>query len=214
MAIDSVPYRKCFGFDPAPITELWSFSCGDFLIRTGEISPYLYFLIKGEVCFCTALENGHVIYLGGVRSFSVLGEVSSLWKMKPQNDVRAVTGGRCLAISLGQHRDLLLHDVTFLQYICHGLSYRLVLQNDKAIASAGSSSKRTASFLLQNCPDGMLSISLKECAAELCISPRQLIRIMNAFVDQGALRKENRHYFIKDYDLLYSLSSSTYSYYE
>lgn len=213
-AIDSVPYRSCFGFDPLPITELWSFSCGDILIRSGTASAYLYFLVRGELCFCTTSETGRTIYLGAVRSFSVLGEVSSLWKKNPANDVRAVSDGLVLAISLPEHRSQLLNDVVFLQYLCSLLSYRLVLQNDKALSASVSSSKRTAAFLLENCRDGRLTITLKECAAELCISTRQLIRIMNDFVEKGALRREKRHYFIEDDELLYSLSSSTYTYYE
>lgn len=211
-AIASVPYRKCFGFDPLPITQLWSFARGETLIHAGKASERLYFLVQGELCFCTTSESGRTIYLGAVRCFSVVGEVSSLWKKNPANDVRAVTGGLVLAIDLNDHRDQLLNDVVFLQYLCSQLSYRLVLQNDKSLAS--SSSKRTAAFLLENCTDGRLRLTLKECAAELCISTRQLIRIMNGFVKDGALRKEKRHYYIENYDLLYSLSSSTYSYYE
>ncbi len=71
-------FSQYFGFPVKDIIKLCRFHQGEQIIESDIISDFIYFLLDGEVKFLVTSDSGKIVYLGGCKEFTVLGEVSSL----------------------------------------------------------------------------------------------------------------------------------------
>ncbi|NLD60537.1 MAG: cyclic nucleotide-binding domain-containing protein [Clostridiales bacterium] len=212
--IESSGIQAQFSVDLADMARLLQFSAGEFLIRRGDPSRYLYFLVEGKVKLIETGASGKRILYGYMRSSGALGEVASLWGRKPRLSVQAVEVCLCLAIDLELHREALFSDNRFLRYLCKLLAER-VTQLDNNIASLMSCpiESRLAAFILENSEGCEFRISLTECAEFTSTSYRHLIRVMNALCDRGILRRSRQQFEILDREQLTALAESAYACY-
>ena len=204
--IESSGIQAQFSVDLADMARLLQFSAGEFLIRRGDPSRYLYFLVEGKVKLIETGASGKRILYGYMRSSGALGEVASLWGRKPRLSVQAV--------DLELHREALFSDNRFLRYLCKLLAER-VTQLDNNIASLMSCpiESRLAAFILENSEGCEFRISLTECAEFTSTSYRHLIRVMNALCDRGILRRSRQQFEILDREQLTALAESAYACY-
>lgn len=212
--IKTAGIRKNFASDLISMSCLLSFDAGEFLIREGIVSSYLYFLVEGKIKFFETSASGKRVTYGYSRSSGTLGEVASLWGRKPRLSAQALDSCLLIGIDLNLHRNTLFEDNTFLRYLCGLLSDRVTLL-DNNIASLMSCpiESRLAAFILQNSEDSQFRVSLTECAEFTCTSYRHLIRIMNALCDKGILKRSRQQFEILDHDALNALAQNAYEYY-
>lgn len=203
-----------FQSDLETMACLLEFDAGEFLIRKGVVSQYLYFLVRGKIKFFEVTASAKRVTYGYSRSSGALGEVASLWGRKPRISVQAVEPCVCVAIDLSVYREALFNDNVFLRYLCELLSERVaILDNNIANLMLCPIESRLAAFILQNAKDGVFKVSLTECAEFTATSYRHLIRIMNKFCEQGVLKRASQQFEILDAKTLAALAEEAYAYY-
>ncbi len=213
--IKKTDFRKYFKQDFVEYAELLYFDKNEFLIKEGEPSPYLLFMVKGKVVYYSISEAGNTIIFGSSKSFKVFGEASSIWNEIPENSVKAIAPTYCLAINLNNFRELLLNDIDFLRHICKILSTRLKNANKSyAFYLSTNAENRLASFILQNQQDNIFQTSLTSTSEIIGVSYRHLQRVISSFCEKGILKKEKRKYLILNKEKLSSYINSTFIYYD
>lgn len=201
-------FYSLFDHDISNTVELLYFESGEYLILQGTASRYLLFLVDGSCIFFTIAANGNYISYGTAKSFQVIGEVSSLWDLSPNNAVQAIGPAYCLGIDLYKYRETLLNDNRFLRYICRLLSDRVIYSNRSLASYVGAlAENRLAAFILQNSSDSLFEVRLTRCSEAIGISYRHLLRLMDSFCQRKIIRKEKRRYYIISYPKLKQLSS-------
>lgn len=190
-----------------PISSLYSFEKGEHLICLDIPSDYLYFLVKGTVRVYTYSSDTQNVVINQNEAVSMLGEASSLWGLSPKSNVIAETACICVGINLKKHRELLQHDVRFLQNVCQILSYRL----NSGITLANTLTEpveiRLAKFILDNAQENRFSVKLTTCAAILNVSYRHLLRTINHFKESDILAKESNYLVILDKEKLIDMTN-------
>jgi len=200
-----------FSSDMKDKMDLFSFKKGDILIKEGECSDFLFFLVSGKMKVFSHSTSGKVMFVSHFNSLQVLGETCSLWQKTPTASVQATTDSYCIGISLTRHRETLLNDVKFLRYICMNLGERLSYMNSNTcITIFESLESRLASFILKNSKDNIFHYNLTECAELLCISYRHLLRVLNTFCSNNKLNKKGKYYEILDKNYFVEISSNSY----
>ena len=201
-------FYALFDSDVSDCVELLYYDPKEYLIRDGEISPYLLFLVDGECRFFTISNDGTYISFGATKEFEVFGEVSSLWGLEPANSVQAVTPTYCLGFQLSRHRNMLLNDNSFLRYLCQLISTRVITSNEalKSYVSVRAEN-RLANYITQHISNNVFSSSLDRCSEAIGISYRHLLRLLNNFCKRGILRKEKRKYHVLNNDMLLDLTT-------
>ena len=208
-------FSQYFGFPVKDIIKLCRFHRGEQIIESDILSDFIYFLLDGEVKFLVTSDSGKIIYLGGSKEFTVLGEVSSLWKMKPMTSVVASSDCLCFCISLDTYRNRLLDDNTFLRYISKTMAYRLTKRDDDVIVDKTETAyTKMCALIIQNSQDTMFTLDLQECARTLSISYRQVIRVMNRLLQEKLIKKVKKKYYILNYSALYANTNDNYFFYE
>ena len=190
--------------------ELFYFSKNEFIIKQGYESNYLFFLVSGTVRFICLTESGSIIPFGVADGLVILGEVASLHQQDPDSSVQATSEVYCIGLSLSKNRDKLLSDIKFLQYIIDTLSNK-VQALDRSITSylSGTITERLVSYIIQHNNNGILTVTIKNCADSIGGSYRQTSRIINDLVKKGALKKINGRYTIINKTLLLSQGKKT-----
>ena len=201
-------FYALFDSDVSGCVELLYYEPKEYLIRDGEISPYLLFLVDGECRFFTISNDGTYISFGAAKEFEVFGEVSSLWGLEPANNVQAVKPTYCLGFQLSQHREMLLNDNRFLRYLCQIISTRVITSNEalKSYLSV-KAENRLANYITQHTDNDIFSSSLGRCSEAIGISYRHLLRLLNDFCKREILKKENRRYHVINPEMLLDLTT-------
>ncbi len=213
--IKKTSFSNYFEKDFVKYAELLFFDKNEHLIKEGEKSPYLLFMVKGKVVYSSISEAGNTIIFGSTNSFKVFGEASSIWNEIPENSVKALEPTYCLAINLNNYRDLLLNDIHFLRHICKLLSVRLKNANKSyAFYLSTNAENRLASFILQNQKDNIFQNSLTSTSEVIGVSYRHLQRVISSFCEKGILKKDKRTYLILDKERLNNYVNSTFVYYD
>ncbi|MGL4337426.1 MAG: cyclic nucleotide-binding domain-containing protein [Turicibacter sp.] len=184
--------------------ELFSFDKGDFLIRQGTCSHYLFFILRGKARVYAYTSSGNITLLSFCDGYEPLGDSASLWKKEAFANVEAITDGMCLGISLEKYRELLLADPVFLRHTCEKLANKLNESNAIfANVFLGSIEQRLAFYILHSSRQNVFSSNISECANIMRTSYRHLLRILNTFCQNGVLEKQGKDYVILD---LYELN--------
>lgn len=183
--------------------ELFKFKKGDFIIRQGYCSDYLYFIIDGKARVYTYTSGGNITLLSFCEGYELLGDSASLWGKDAVANVEAISDGFCIGISLLQYRDELLQDVTFLRSTCEALSDKLNESNTiVANIFLGSIEARLAFYILNTAREDIFTSNLSECATIMRTSYRHLLRVLNMFCENDMLKKEGKSYIILNREAL------------
>lgn len=195
-----------------PTFELFQFQKGDLLLRSGEISDYFFFLIKGKLKVYNYSLGGKIIFLSQLVPFQVVGEIASLWGWEATANVEANSKVLCIGIHLDRHRDDLLNDLAFLRFLCQKMALKTI-SNNKYFSSTvfDSLDSRLAALLVDNATDGKVKPKLSEWAELLCITYRHLLRTLNKFIEKGILSKQGRSYILLDKEMLNEMAHLNFS---
>ena len=192
--------RDCFDSMSDLSFELVSFSRDECIIREGELTGCLFFLLLGRVkCYSGGFKkDAGSFYMDR----GLLGAEELAAKRAPSGSVWAMQEVLCLKLSYEavETAEKLRNDNGFLRYLSFQLANKLFLA-DKGSA-LGEPEKpreeRLYEYLRLTAKDGRVSHSLGEISRVMGISYRHLIRMMNGLCDEGRLRrgKNKGIYFI------------------
>lgn len=179
--------------------ELFSFNKGDFLIKQGFCSEYLYFIVEGKARVYSYTPAGNITLLSFCHSYEPLGDSASLWEKEAVANVEAITDGKCIGISLTKHRTTLLSDPIFLRNTCETLANKLN-ESNTVVANIflGSIENRLAFYILHTSRQNIFSTNLSECSTIMRTSYRHLLRVLNTFCQNNLLEKQGKDYLILD----------------
>ena len=138
--------RQRFSSELLPYFELFSFKKGDFIIRQGFCSDYLYFIIEGKARVYSYTPSGNITLLSFCDGYEALGDSASLWEKEAIANVEAITDGKCIGISLEKYRSILLQDPIFLRTTCETLANKLN-ESNTVVANIFRSYRNTSSIL-------------------------------------------------------------------
>lgn len=195
------------GFDIGEIADLYQFKKKEFILKCDRKSNYLFFLVDGKIKVFSYTVSSRTLCRNFCSELTLLGEAGTLWGNYPVNNVQTLSSCVCIGIDLRDHRELLLNDVTFLQYVNKTLALRVT--NDMATHLLDPLESQLASFILTFSDNSIFSFNLTECANILNTSYRHLLRILKSFCDAGYMEKNNHMYRIINKTSLENIANGT-----
>ncbi|MBQ6654377.1 MAG: transcriptional regulator YeiL [Erysipelotrichaceae bacterium] len=204
--LNSASVRRYFPAQLDRHFQLASLRQNEQIIRQGEKSAYLYYLLSGRCKVSAVMENGRTVIINSLEAPCLIGEIELINRDVPFS-VESITEVLLLALPVDKARDSLLNSPDFLYQLCSDLVDK---ERTHAIRLAHYVSfpliNRLAQFILTNStPEGM-QIKKTVIAESLGVSYRHLEKVMNDLVSQGTLEKQKRNYRIIKAEYLRSLA--------
>ena len=204
------PLSDYFSFDISPYVSVVRFDNEEAILREGESSDVLYYLIDGRAKLFLSHENGRISLINFLNAPCFIGEMELLGAQEASNGVTAITPCICYAIDIRKCKDKMLNDSRFLRHLCLFLS-------KKAIGNTYNYSKnqsytldvRLANFILLTACNGIYRERHTEVAEFLGVTYRHLLYVFAKFVKQGMLEKSKTGYSVKDYDALRKIAEKS-----
>lgn len=191
--------------------RLCLFRAGEYLYREGEPARYLFIILDGSCKVFKILENGKTVLLCRYEEVQVLGEFELFSGQTAKTNVQALKDTYCLAVSIREHRDLLLADNRFLQFVLRRTCMKIERNNANTAANLlYPLEQRLAAYLLAMQDRGSFSANYTMLAEYLGCSLRHLFRTFRALCDRQILQKTDTAYLLQDIAALEALAGSIY----
>lgn len=196
--IEQFHIKDCFGDINSFSFELISFPKDEFMMREGEETDFIYFILIGRVkCFACSKRRDFGVYF---LSKGLIGDAEFITGRAATRTVQAVSEVLCLKLDISKHRHKLMSDMIFLRYVSQQLAEKLTLADTtpQDMGAELTSEERLFDYLKLVSVDGRVTQSLGEISEIMGVSYRHLIRMMNTLCDEGKLRHGKRKgaYFI------------------
>ncbi|WP_346353371.1 cyclic nucleotide-binding domain-containing protein [Azotosporobacter soli] len=175
------------------------FSHGEFLLREGQPTTALYFLVAGSCKAVKDLGNGKESLLCFNRSFTLLGELELIAGIASdaKHSVEAVSEVLCIVLPTAATRESLLAHTPFLRFMTALLCHKLIRNNqNQSINLHYTVEQRLASYILCSQDQHCFRENHTRLAGYLGCSHRQLLRAIRHFCEQGWLAKDDVGYRI------------------
>lgn len=207
-----------FSQDIKSVMELLLFKKNEYICRENETLHYLYFFVEGKAKVYTTLSNGKSLLLTFYNGFEVMGDVELVRSQKTFSNVQVIEDSYCIGIPLEKIRKRLLHDATFLSFICDSLAHKLArLAQNSSINLLYPLENRLASYILATSESVEIEKktmvfqgNLTEISELLGTSYRHLLRTLNILCDKGVLEKKDSYFEVMDESLLQELAADVY----
>ncbi len=191
--------------------KLCCFKSGEFIFTEGETIEYLFIILEGNCKVFKTLENGKTNLLCCYEDIQILGEFEIFGDSLAKTNIQALQDTYCLAISVNLHRDLLMSDNKFLQFICRQTCAKIDRNNkNAAINLFYPLEQRLAGYLLVMQNDGVFSGNYTMLAEYLGCSHRHLLRTLHLLCNNHLIEKQKATYLIKDIRALEHLADGIY----
>lgn len=199
--------RQHLSDDVSLAMRLCLFQPGEYLYREGEAAGYLFIIVDGSCKVFRTLENGKAILLCRYEDIQVLGEFELFSDQIAKTNVQALKSTYCLALSIEDHRDLLLSDNRFLRFALCQTCAKIGRNNVNTAANLlYPLEQRLAAYILSMQNDGSFSANYTMLAEYLGCSLRHLLRTFHTLCDRQILQKAGPAYFLKNIPALESLA--------
>lgn len=210
--------KEFFSSDIKSVMELLLLKKNEYICRENETLSYLYFFVEGKAKVYTTLSNGKSLLLTFYNRFEVIGDVELVRSQKTFSNVQVMEDSYCIGIPLEKIRMRLLHDATFLSFICDSLAHKLArLAQNSSINLLYPLENRLASYILatsESVGNGEKAMifqgNLTEISELLGTSYRHLLRTLNILCDKGVLEKKGSYFEVIDEPLLEELAADVY----
>ena len=167
---------------------LIEYEAGEFLPPSDEENPLLQIVVEGSLSIYFIRDDGSSYALAISQKDALLGEMEFFGESRTDGIFAEVTQKlTCLAFSTAANRSALLQDAGLLSAIAKSLIdtvKTITMQN----VAPPSLRERTYSYMLYKCEGKQLK-GVEKAAFQLHCSPRQLQRVLNAFVQDGIAKK-------------------------
>ncbi|WP_019240207.1 MULTISPECIES: transcriptional regulator YeiL [Bacillus] len=197
--IEKYPIQSHFSFPIIDLIQVHQFECGEYIIQEGSFPEYLYYLIEGKAKIYYTHHNGKVSLLNFIQPGAFIGEIELLHEQYYSKGIQTATKTVCFAIPVRACKDQLLHDATFLKYLCTFLSYKETIMAAKySVSRAYPLENRLAEFILLSADDYFYKEKHTEVCEYLGVSYRHLLHVLAQFSEAGYIEKQGRGFVIKN----------------
>jgi CRP/FNR family putative post-exponential-phase nitrogen-starvation transcriptional regulator len=191
--------------------RLCLFQAGEYLYTEGETTGYLFIMLDGSCKVFKTLENGKTVLLCRYEEAQVLGEFELFGDPVAKTNVQALKNTYCLAVSVCEHRSLLLSDNQFLQFVCYQTCCKIERNNTNTATNLlYPLEQRLAGYILTMQNNGSFSANYTMLAEYLGCSLRHLLRTFRTLCDKQILQKTNAVYLLQDAHSLEILAGNIY----
>ena len=161
---------------------------GELLTTPFTPSPYLHFIIKGDILlYDMPNEDSTVSLQTSHQEIRMIGDLELLDVNFVPFFVEAKSEVVTAALFLDQYRDELLKDPVFLQHVCRDLAAKL--RGATEVSMHIGLKDRLSAYVDRLGPDAEIK-GVARLAEQLNVSERQLIRVLRAFCEEGRLLRE------------------------
>ena len=203
--------RQHLSEDISRVMRLCLFQPGEYLYKEGEAARYLFIIVDGSCKVFKTSENGKAILLCRYEDIQVLGEFELFSDRIAKTNVQALKSTYCFAVSIEEHRDLLLSDNRFLRFALRQTCAKIERNNVNAAANLlYPLDQRLAAYILTMQNDGSFSANYTMLAEYLGCSLRHLLRTFHTLCDQQILQKAGPAYSLKNAPALEALAGQIY----
>lgn len=191
--------------------DLFYFDKGEYICRESRKLDYLYFFLEGKAKTYSTLSNGKALLLCFYSSFQIIGELELISGNPITSNIQVVEPTYCIGIKIDLYRNLLLKDVTFLQYLCKGLSGKLARSSkNNSINLLYPLENRLSSYIYCTMEDNLFRCNLTELSELLGTSYRHLLRTINQLCDKQIIQRNKGYFNVIDESKLEELASEVY----
>ena len=173
-----------------PNFYLFHYAPGELLTNPFSPSTYFQFVVDGELLLYDMPDESSVNTL--VTAFNqvvTLGDIELLDADFEPFFVEARTEVYSVALYLDQYKEVLLNEPAFLRYLCLSLAQKL---RGATEASHQATLKDRVYQSLKRAEPGQAVTNIAHVAKSLNVSTRQLLRVLNAFCEDGVLIHERK----------------------
>lgn len=185
------------------------------IIRSGETSTSLYFVVDGRLKVVTHTSSGREVGLAWLGSGDWFGEMALVDEQPRSATVVTVTETVLLALPAAAAREQLLREPAVVQLLLRNLAQMIRRDNEKrALLSTGNAFQRVCGFLLSLAPDALedsgwaLEPTLtQEAIASMTDTTRETVsRTIRLLRDRGVAERQGQRLVIVDTELLKRLA--------
>lgn len=204
---EETSFTKNFGFDIRPYTSFVRFEPDDIILKEGEISSHLYYMVEGRAKLFITHKNGAITLINFLEAPCFIGEMELLNQNQPAHGVTAVSTCLCFSIDTEACRKELLNDILFLRHLCHTLSKKALSDVSNYTKNQSYPLKvRLASFILMTEQNGVYREKHTEASGFLGVTYRHFLYVLAEFVKDGFLEKTITGYKIVNKEELIKLA--------
>jgi len=213
-------YVERFGLDKLLSPDLLALltpSCregGELVIRAGDPSDRLYFLVEGRTKAYCALENGQSVLASFMIPLDILGEVELFYGDRYTLSVEALLPSVFLSLPSQAVKAAAERNVALLAFVCGRLGEKVAYRNVvDSINLRYPVENRLASYLVASSDDEGRVLgtgNLGQIADFIGSSYRQLERVARRFRDEGILAAGRGDLRIRDRRRLEGLARDLY----
>lgn len=191
--------------------KLCLFQSGEYIFQEGEKAEYLYIILDGRCKVFKTLENGRTLLICCYQDVQILGEFELFSNSMAKTSVQALTDTYCLAITVSDHKSLLLSDNQFLNFVCRQTCSKVERNNQNTgINLLYPLEQRLAGYILVMQNNGIFSSNYTYLAEYLGCSYRHLLRTFHSLCSKHILEKKGTTYILRDVDSLQHLTGEMY----
>ena len=193
-----------------PHLSIVHFPRGGLICSQGDVSEYLYILVKGKVKIYTTSKEGKTYILSFKEPIEVIGDIEYVQNIDFINTVEAVTLVTMIRIHHTKLRKYVGDHGPFLKFLLEVVTKKFAIKDENNYNFMYPVDVRLASYLLsmnlEESQHSPLQINVKEVSNLIGTSSRHLNRVIQQFCEKGLMERQKDTVFIKDIDELRKLA--------
>ncbi len=186
-------FLSLFSFDISPYVRDVSYKKGETIFFPGDESEKLIYIYSGFSRCSFLYPDGRYALLDYAPSPAFYGELELLSIQQYKSFVEAVTDCRGYEIDTLHSKDKLLSDPVFLKNLASYIAGKLFRVNKEMAKNLSYPlKKRLASYILDNSPSGVYSLSHTDTAKYFSTSYRHLLFVFKELEEEKLIQKVGR----------------------
>lgn len=163
---------------------------GEFVTSPLHNLDLFQIIVSGAIRIYYIRDDGSLYSLASGQDNYLIGEMALFQREAGSVYAQASDDVTCLALSIAEHRERLLHSCRFLQLVCASLTRKMqaITRLDAAPATL---KQRVLTYMAYKCENGELK-GLEQAAFRLNCSARQLQRILNQYAAEQTVVKTGK----------------------
>ena len=186
-------FLSLFSFDISPYVRDVSYKKGETIFFPGDESERLIYIYSGSSRCSFLYPDGRYAILDLAPSPAFYGELELLSIQQYKSFVEAVTDCHGYEIDTLHSKDKLLSDPVFLKNLASYIAGKLLRVNKKMAKNLNYPlKKRLSSYILDNSPGGVYSLSHSDTAKYFCVSYRHLLFVFKELEEEKLIERTGR----------------------